>query len=48
MRRGFVCQWSNYRAFSDLAEDGLNNLNPPDARDGDQSSCPLALDRLPS
>lgn len=23
MRRGFVYQWSNYRAFSDLAEDGL-------------------------
>ena len=23
MRRGFIYQWSNYRAFSDLAEDGL-------------------------
>ena len=23
MRRGFIYQWSNYRAFSDLADDGL-------------------------
>ena len=23
MRRGFVYEWSNYRAFSDLVEDGL-------------------------